>query len=263
MIRIDNLNGQSFKQWLSFPDAGLTGFSQSQVNAFSQTGNCASLASVKNLCFGAGIERRFLVEALSYYKAVVACPSKLGNFGVIVNYDGFRDFNESNLAVLYAKKLTKKLDAGIQFNYYGYKIPGYRGGSAITVDGGIVIHMTDQFHAGIQVCNPVGGKIGKERGEKVPAVYKFGMGYEPSKTFFAAIEIHKEEDHAVNGIAFFQYSFAEKLTARLGVSTETTLLFGGAGLSWKNIRLCVSGSYHPQLGITPGFQFLVNGKQKK
>jgi len=29
-------------------------------------------------------------------------------------------------------------------------------------------------------------------------------------------------------------------------------LFAGAGVGWNNLRVDVSGSYHPQLGFSPG-----------
>ena len=45
--------------------------------------------------------------------------------------------------------------------------------------------------------------------------------------------------------------------------SESGTAFTGLGVAWKNFRLDVSGSYHPQLGFSPGIMLLTNfGKEK-
>ena len=76
-------------------------------------------------------------------------------------------------------------------------------------------------------------------------------------------EIIKEEDQPVNVDVGVQYNFMKQFFVRAGTSTETTNSYVGAGISWKNFRLDISGSYHQQLGFTPGLMLIVNFNNKE
>ena len=112
------------------------------------------------------------------------------------------------------------------------------------------------------MINPVGGKLGKSGSEKLPSVYKTGFGFDASDNFFTAIEIIKEEDRPVNCIAGFSYHFSKRFFARMGIVSESTSIFAGAGCGWNNFRVDVAASYHPQLGFSPGLLLLIHGKNK-
>ena len=161
----------------------------------------------------------------------------------------------------YARKLGKVLDVGVQFNYYSYRIPSYGNASTINFEIGAMMHVTDKLNAGIHVYNPVSGKLGKNNDEKLASAYKMGIGYDASDKFFISIEIIKEEDKPVNVIAGLQYHFAKQFFAKAGFISETTSAYAGAGVAWKNLRLDISSSYHPQLGFSPGILLIMNFKK--
>ena len=86
------------------------------------------------------------------------------------------------------------MDVGVQFNYYGYRIPAYGNASTINFEIGAMMHLTDKLNAGIQVYNPVGGKLGTStplstKEEKLASAYKAGLGYDVSDQFFICAEI--------------------------------------------------------------------------
>ena len=90
-----------------------------------------------------------------------------------------------------------------------------------------------------------------------------GFGYDASDNFFISADIVKEEDKPINVVAGLQYNFAKQFFARAGFMSESGTAFTGLGVAWKNFRLDVSGSYHPQLGFSPGIMLLTNfGKEK-
>lgn len=96
---------------------------QPATGCFSFTSNQAALAGAKFAAVGVYGERRFMLEETSLYGLALALPTKnLGNFGVMVNYSGFSNFNENKAGLAYARSLGSKVDIGIQFNYYGYRI---------------------------------------------------------------------------------------------------------------------------------------------
>ncbi len=252
---------QSLRYTLAQPYISLSAYSTQQNDPLSFTGNQAALASVKNAGVGIYGERRFMLSETSVYTLAGSIPTSLGNFGLQVNYAGFKNFNESKIGLAYARRLGKFVDVGVQFNYYSYRIPAYGNASAINFEIGAIMHLTEKLNAGIHVYNPVGGKLGKNGDEKLAAAYKAGLGYDASDKFFISSEIIKEEDKPVNVIAGLQYRFAKQFFAKAGFISESGTIYGGAGIAWKNLRLDVSSSYHPQLGFSPGILLIANFKK--
>ena len=250
-------NGQSFRQPISAPYLGLGAYSTHQGDVFSFVNNQAALAQIKNAAAGVYGERRFMIAATSMFSTAVAIPGSHGNFGVNLLYAGFKNFNEYQLGLAYARNLGSVVDVGVQFNYYGYRIPVYSNVSLVTFEMGAMFHLTDQLNAGIHIYNPVGGKILKSD-EQLAAVYKMGLGYDVSKLLLIAAEMVKEENSLVNLNAGIQYQMAKQFFVRVGISSATASSYGGVGICWNNMRLDISGSYHPQLGWSPGLLLLFN-----
>ena len=242
---------------------GLGAYSINHVDVFSFTSNQASLAQLKSTAGGVYGEKRFLLSAANMYTAVVALPTNQGNFGLQADYFGFTNYNESQIGIAYARSLGSKLDIGIKFNYYSFKIPAYGDASTVNFEIGAIAHLSDKLHAGVHVYNPVGGKLSKQDDEKLSSSYTFGLGYEASDNFFVSSEIIKEESQPVNINVGLQYNFIKQFFVRAGIATETTNSYAGAGISWKNFRLDVSGSYHPQLGFSPGLLLINNFNSKQ
>jgi hypothetical protein len=262
IISFNQLSAQSLRYSLAQPYISLSAYSVQQNDALSFTGNQASLAATRHTGIGVFSERRFMLKETSIYTLGAAIPTRLGNFGIQINYAGFKNFRENKIGLAYARKLGKLVDVGVQFNYYGYSIPAYGKASAINFEIGAMFHLTDKLNAGIHVYNPVGGKLGKNSEEKLAAAYKIGLGYDASDKFFISSEIIKEEGKSVNVIAGLQYQFAKQFFAKAGFISESGTAYVGAGVGWKNLRLDISSSYHPQLGFSPGILLIMHFKSK-
>lgn len=258
-----NLGAQSLRKPVAASYIGLGAYSINHADAFSFTANQAALAQIKNPVIGVYGENRFLLNATNLYSAVVAMPTTQGNFGVQIDYFGFKDYNESQIGIAYARSLGSKLDIGVKFNYYSFRIPAYQSSSAVNFEIGAIAHLTDKLNAGIHFYNPVGGNLSKTNNEKLSSIYTFGMGYEASESFLVSAEIEKQEDLPVNINAGVQYNFQKQFFVRAGINAENESPYAGAGVTWKDIRLDVSASYHPQLGISPGLMLIVNFKSKE
>ena len=258
-----NLLAQSLRRPIAASYIGLGAYSIHHIDVFSFSSNQAALAQIKNPSIGVYGEDRFLLNAANMYAAVVALPTKQGNFGVEINYFGFKNYNESQIGFAYARNVGRLLDIGIKFNYFSFRIPTYQNSSSLNFEIGAIAHLTDKLNAGIHVYNPVGGNLSKTDDEKLSSIYKFGIGYEASESFLISAEIVKQEDMPVNVNAGVQYNFLRQFFARAGITSENESPYAGAGVSWNNIRLDVSASYHPQLGLSPGLMLLVNFKSKK
>jgi hypothetical protein len=120
-----------------------------------------------------------------------------------------------------------------------------------------MVHLTDKLNMGVHVYNPVGGKFSKSD-EKLTAAYKMGLGYDVSEQFFVSAEVIKEEDYPVNANAGVQYRFMKQFFARAGISSASSSGYVGVGIGWNKLRLDITGSYHPQLGLSPGLLLIMN-----
>jgi len=261
MISCFVATAQSIRSSIGMPYLNLSAYSTKQTDPFSFTGNQAALA--KTAVGGVGVygERRFLLAENSIYGLAAAIPTKLGNFGVQVNYAGFQNFNEQKAGLAYGRSLGDKVDIGVQFNYYGYKIPAYQNGTAINFEGGAIFHLSDKLNAGVHIYNPVGGTIDKANDEKLASVYKFGLGYDASENFYVSSEIVKEENQPVNVTGGFQYRFKKQFFARGGFRSDNSTGYGGVGFLYNKFRIDVAANYHPQLGISPAILLIYNFKE--
>ena len=254
---------QSLRKPIGASYIGLGAYSIDHLDIFSVTSNQAALAQIKDPAVGVYGERRFLLAETNMYSALIAMPTKEGNFAFQADYFGFKNYNESQLGIAYARSVGKNLDLGIKFNYYSFRIPGFESPSTVNFEIGAIAHLTDKLNAGIHFYNPVGGKLSKTDNDKLCSIYSFGLGYEVSDIFFISTEIVKQEDLPVNLNVAMQYDFAKQFFARFGIATQNGSPFAGAGISWEYFRLDVCASYHPQLGFSPGLMLIMNFKKKK
>jgi hypothetical protein len=256
------LSAQVTRRPVAAPYPGLGAYSIAHADVFSFIANQASLAQLKNMSAGFYGERRFLLSELNYYSAAIGLPTPSGNFGLQLGYFGFSDYNETQIGLAYGRKLGTKVDIGVQFDYNSLQISGYGKTSALNFQLGTVLHLSERIHAGFHAYNPVGGKFGNDKQEKLASVYTIGWGYEASDKFFISTEIQKEENRPVNVNAGFQYKFLPQLSIRAGVATATSVVYVGVGLQLRSFRVDITTSHHPQLGISPGLLLVFNGKSK-
>jgi hypothetical protein len=253
---------QTLRQPISSVYTGLGAYSTEHLDVFSFVNNQAALAQIKGSSAGVYGERRFLLNETSQYTAAVAVPSSLGNFGLSIKYFGFQNYNESQLGFAYARSLGKKMDIGVQFNYYGYRVPAYNSDNTVNVEIGAIVHVTDKLNAGVHVYSPVGGQFSKTD-EKLSSAYTIGLGYDASERFFISAELEKQEAAPVNLNAGFQYRFAKQFFTRAGIASATSTFYAGFGVGWNIFRLDLSGSYHPQLGLSPGLLLIIDLQKKE
>lgn len=253
---------QTVRQPLISSYPGLGAYSSAHADAFSFIINPAALANTTNEA-GVYSERRFLLNAFSQYTAVAAFQTNSGAFGLQADYFGYSNYNESQLSLAYALPLGSKVDAGVKFNYYNQRIPGYQSASTFYFEAGMLMHLSEKLHAGFSVYNPVGGNLDKAKNEKLAFMYRGGLGYEVSDKFFLSAEIIKEENKNVGVNAAFQYALVKQLLLRAGMNTVTAQTFIGVGLKFGQFRVDVATAYHQQLGLSPAVMLLLDFKKKQ
>lgn len=252
---------QVVKQPLILNYSAIQSYSKNFSDILSAGSNQASLAQVKAVSFGVYGERKFFLEELNNYTAIIAVPTSSGVFGLEGDYSGSSALNENELGLLYGRKITSNIDAGAKFNYYTIRIPGYGSASAINFETGLIFHLSEKLHTGIHIYNPEGSKLGKSGQEKLAAIYRYGLGYEAAPALFIGAEMVKKENERIIVNAGLQYSLEEKIFIRAGISTLTNNSYAAVGLQLPFARIDVNAAYHPQLGFTPGLLLLINCKK--
>ena len=255
---------QSIAQTVRMPVAvfypAVTVYSSQQKDCFSFRDNSASLAELETFSAGVFSERRFLLKELSTCSFAAVVPTPSGSFGFAGDYFGSGLYNETLLSLSYGRKLGGRVAAGVGFHYTALKAAGYGSASTISFDAGAVFHLTDAVRTGLSVYNPAAVKFGKSGDEKLPSLYSFGIGYDASPQLFVGAEAQKLEDQPVSINAGLQYLFAEKLTARCGISSATAVYYLGFGVKVQRFRIDATASFHPYLGVTPGLLLLYSAK---
>jgi hypothetical protein len=252
----NTMQSQLLRTPLSSQYTSFTALSIEHADAFAGAANQASLAHLTSGSAGVYSERRFMLKELSYYHAAVAVPTTYGGFGMAMHYQGFSDYNESQLSIGYGKQLGKKLSLGMAVNYNAIRIKTYGNTAFVNFELGTLWQLNDNICAGVHVYNPIGAKFGAAKQEKLASVYKTGLGYTIEKKFYAGFNLIKEEQQPVQVQAGIEYMFAKQFFARAGVTTGNSNFFAGTGWAWQRLRLDIVVSHQLVLGITPSLMLL-------
>ncbi|HRQ51868.1 MAG TPA: hypothetical protein PLR74_15080, partial [Agriterribacter sp.] len=227
-----------------YPSSGA--YSKSFRDAFSIISNTGALCTQQGLHAGVYGERRFMMAETSLYTTVVTLPAAPGNLALQADYSGYKDYSESQIGIAYGLALNEDIGIGAKFNYYHLRIPSHLSASAVNFEIGSVMRISNQLYTGVSVYNPLNSPLGKHTGEKIASVYKAGIGYEASPSFFSQLEIIKEKDRDVNVHAGLQYKPLEQLFARAGIFTGATSGYFGVGCLYRQLRVDISVSFHQQ-----------------
>ena len=223
-------------------------------DAGSFTVNQAALSHVEHGSTAFYSEQKFLVKELRGGSAALAVRGAGGGIGIALGVMGSASSNSAELGLAYGRALGKRISLGVQLDYHHVHTAGYGNSAATGFELGFIVHATDELFAGIQICNPVGGKFGRTEGDKLPAIYTVTFGYEPSENLILCVQTKKTENLPVDIRVALQYNFVRQFFACAGLAASSGNLFGGFGLQWKNFRVDLIGNYHLQLGATPALQ---------
>jgi hypothetical protein len=230
------------------------------ADALSFCSNQAALAEIKEACAGVYSTEGFLLKELTRSTLAVAVPLKNAGFGMQFTHFGFSSYSESQMGLAFAKSLGGFADIGVQFNYYLLRMTGYGNATAINAEIGALFHLSDRIVFGVHAYNPIGTAIGRSALEKLSRIYKAGAGFEVSDQVLIGAEMIKEEKRPLNVNAGIHYIFSGQFFALLGIATASISPFAAAGLCWQGIRVDITVSYHPLLGLSPGLLLNYNFK---
>lgn len=237
----------------------------SSPDVFSMQANPAALAHLDKSAAGVLATRPYMLAALSGYTAAAGIRGSRGSFGSVLHYSGNADYNQSQLGMLYARKLGPRAAVGMHFSYQALHLAsGYGSTGYLQAAAGAQFPITATLNTGIRVSIPAGGKQAGHVAVYRPAIIAWGLGYEPSSQFFCNLQVEKPVDEPAAIMAALQYRPVPVIRIRTGVSVAAGEAWLGAGYRYRQLHADVYAHYHSRLGITPGmaFIFTFNNKEK-
>lgn len=215
--------------------------------------NQAGLATLEKPTAGISYESKFSLSQLSNKTIAFAYPTNAGVLGADVNYFGYSKYNEIKAGLNYARAFGKYIRIGLQLDYLQTTIgDGYGSKSNVTFELGVQSDITDEITLGAYVFNPIRVKLSDYADERVPAVFRFGLAWHFSESFFATAEAEKNSFYpAVVIRGGLEYNLKKKFIFRTGFSSGEEVFAFGFGLHIKGISFDISAIMHQTLGFTP------------
>ncbi|MCY1720418.1 hypothetical protein OU798_08705 [Prolixibacteraceae bacterium Z1-6] len=230
------------------------------TDTWSTFHNQATLASLESFSAGVFYESRFLVDELSLTAGSLGFPINAGTFGFSFYQFGEGTFKEQKVALSFSKRLSEKINAGIQLDYFSSRFPENENAKGFaTFECGVSFQITEYFALGAHVFNPVKNGIEMPHGKhKMPAIYRIGGHYQFSDMVLISTEAQKTTGYKVVMKTGLEFSPLKNLAFRFGISGRPVQCTAGIGYSFGKITTDIAFSYHNNLGFSPSVSLQFN-----
>jgi len=210
--------------------------------------NQALLAYNDQLSFGCNYENRFAIKELGTRSVGLMIPAGKASIGAVYSNFGYSDYRREMTGLACGLKLSDKISAGVQVDYFSEKTSGeYDNTESITFESGIVVAPTEITRIGVHLFNPVPNSLRKRT---LPATLSVGAGTYLSKVLFAGVESEMSSGSKLILRTGFEYEAAHKLWLRGGFCTNNNSFGFGLGYLTKVAKLDFGFTTHEKLGIT-------------
>ena len=266
LISANSLLNAQFNRPTGARQAAMCFSSSTNTDVWANNHNQAGLAGIESFTVGIFYTNRFSMDQLSTKSLAMAMPvSKYGSFGLNYTSFGYNLYNESKFGLAYAMNLGKKFAVGIQLDYFLIKFGNDYGKTGNLVgEVGILANPVDKLFIAAHVFNPWLAKYADYQDERVPTVFKVGLGYYFSKQVLFTTECEKDIDNSTIFKSGLEYNVVAGLYIRAGISTKPTTYAFGIGYNYKGIIFDFAFSNHQYIGNTSqfGLSYVFKNKSK-
>lgn len=240
--------GDSYRPSAGAGEAGM-GYVCIMKNGFwSSFHNQASLAYNNSFSFGLNYENRFSIRELGTRSIGVTIPAGKASLGVVYSHFGYIDFKRDMTGLACGIKLSEKISAGIQIDYFSERTSGeYNNNQSVTCETGLLVTPSENIRIGVHLFNPVPNSIRKTY---LPTTLRVGAGTDLNKLLFAGVEVEMSSGSKLIIRTGFEYEAAKKLWIRSGFSTNNNSFSFGLGFLAKIAQINLGFTTHEKLGVT-------------
>jgi hypothetical protein len=210
--------------------------------------NQASLAFNTATFIGSNYQDRFNIKELGTRTAAFIMPAGKSSLAGIYSHFGYSDFRRDMFGAACGMKLSEKISAGIQVDYFSERSSGeYYFRQSLTCEAGLIVVASENTKIGIHLFNPVPNSLRKSF---LPSSLRIGAGTYLNKFLFAGIESEMSTGGRLILRTGFEYEAVKKLWLRGGFCTENNSFSFGLGFLIKIVQIDVAFVTHEKLGIT-------------
>jgi hypothetical protein len=240
--------GDPYRSSAGAGEAGMGYVCIMKTGFWSSFHNPALLAGNNSLLFGISYENKFSIKELGTRIAGFTIPAGKTSLGAIYSHFGYTDFKRDMTGLSCGIKLSDKIYAGVQVDYFSEKASGeYEHNQSVTFETGLLIRPSDNTSIGLHLFNPVPNSLRKTF---LPSALRIGAGTALNNLFFAGAEIEMSSGSNLLLRTGFEYEAAKKLWLRGGFSTNNSSFSFGLGYLYKIVQIDFGFSTHEMLGVT-------------
>ena len=210
--------------------------------------NQATLAGNNSFSFAFNYDNRFNINELGTRSAGMIIPAGKTSLAAIYSHFGYADFKRDMTGLACGMKLSDKISAGLQVDYFSERTSGeYNNNQFVTCEAGLLITPKENTTIGIHIFNPVPDRFRKSF---LPASLRIGAGTYLNKLLFAGIEAEMSTGSNLIIRTGFEYEAAKKFWLRGGYSTDNNSFSFGLGWFVKIVQMDIGFVTHEKLGVT-------------
>lgn len=219
---------------------------------WSTSHNQAGLAYIKASEIGLHYENKFLIPELGLSSLAFALPTKkTGTFGLNYNHFGYSKYNENKIGLSYARMFGGSFSAGVQIDYFQTHIDEEYGNKGVPVaEIGILSQPVKGLYIGVHAFNISKAKMDSYSNERIPTIFKLGLGYAFSEKALVCIETEKYIDQKAIFKGGIEYQLLVNLYLRTGIITNPVQNTFGIGYKMKKFKADIAFATHPVLGLS-------------
>jgi hypothetical protein len=210
--------------------------------------NQAILGQNNSFSFGFNYENRFNIKELGTRTIGIIMPVGKTSLGAVYSHFGYPDFRRNMTGLACGLKLSEKISAGVQVDYFSERGSGeYYKNQSITCEVGLLMNPSENTSIGIHIFNPVPNSIRKT---SMPMSLRVGAGTNLNRMLFTGIETEFSSGRKIILKTGFEYEAAKKLWLRGGFSTDYNSFSFGLGWLVKMVQMDIGFFTHEKLGVT-------------
>jgi hypothetical protein len=240
--------GDPYRTSAGAGEAG-TGYVCIMKNGFwSSFHNQATLASNNSLSCGFNYENRFNISELGTSSAGLIIPAGKACLAALYSHFGYTDFKRDMTGLACGIKLSGKISAGVQVDYFSERTIGeYSNNQSVTCEAGVLITPSGSTKIGIHIFNPVPSSLRKTF---LPSSLRIGVGTYLNNSLFTGAELEMSTFSKLTVRTGFEYEAAKKLWLRGGYSSDNNSFSFGLGYLIRLVQIDIGFVTHENLGIT-------------
>ena len=247
-LSLTTSGGDPYRPSAGAGEAGM-GYACVMKNGFwSSFHNQALLADNNSFSLGFNYENRFNITELGTRSLGLIIPSGKASLGAAYSHFGYTDFKRDMTGLACGLKLSNKISAGVQVDYFSESTSGeYSNHQSVTFETGLLLKPSENIRFGIHLFNPIPNSIRKTC---LPTALRLGAGSDLNKILFAGIEAEMSSGNDLIIRTGFEYEAARNLWLRGGFSTNNNSFCFGLGYLTKIAKLDLGFTTHERLGVT-------------